>query len=676
MADKTMKKRPGKKRPAGAEILGLASLLVAFVLFVAVNILAQAGLKGARVDLTGDKLFTVTAGTRAILAKIDEPVTLRFYFSASLGKELPGLAKYAGRVRDLLGEYTALAGGKIRLEIADPSPFSDAEDTAVAFGIQGIPLDQTGEMVYFGLAGTNSTDDEETIAFFSPARERFLEYDLTKLIHNLANPKRTVIGLMTSLPVRGYPGTALARMGRGRPWQMVDQLEQLFEVQTVDTNTDEIEEEIDVLMIVHPVGLPEKTLYAVDQFLMNGGRALIFTDPLAEIAGRVPAPGGGRLPLASDFKRLFDAWGIEQAPGVAVGDRLLARRVDAGTAQRSQPVDYLPWITLKPENFAADDLTTSEIESMNLASAGSLRPKDGATTKFTPLITSSPEAMLIDTEKLKDRPDFFGLIREFKPSGVPYTLAARISGPVPSAFPDGPPSDKTAKKDGDGGEPTEAVPKEAVPTEAAKEKEDALMKPPHLGKSKGDINVIVVADADMLRDQFWVELQQFFGQVIAIPIANNIDFVINALDNLAGSDELIGLRSRGVSQRPFERVVDLTRAAEIRYRATERELQTRREQTELKLSELQRPDQAGGGQIILTAAQIEEIEKFKGELLKIRKQLRQVQLDLRRDIEALEARLQFYNIALIPIGVAALAIILGLLRIRRRRQRMETEALG
>ncbi len=542
-----------KKRPIGRESLGLASLIVALVLFVAVNILSQAWLKGARLDLTGDKLFTVTEGTRAILAKIDEPVTLRFYFSASLGKELPGLAKYAARVRDLLGEYTALAGGKIRLQIADPSPFSDDEDTAVAFGIQGIPLDQTGEMVYFGLAGTNSTDDEETISFFSPARERFLEYDLTKLIHNLANPKRTVIGLMTPLPVRGYPGTALARMGRGRPWQMVDQLQQLFDVQTVDTNTNAIDKEIDVLMIVHPAGFSEKTLYAVDQFLMNGGRALIFTDPLAEIAGRVPAPGGGRLPFASDFKRLFDAWGIEQAPGVAVGDRKLARRVDAGTAQRSQPVDFLPWITLKPENFAAGDVITNEIESMNLASAGSLKPKAGATTKFTPLITTSPEAMLIDTEKLKNRPDFFGLIRDFKPAGVPYTLAARISGPAPSAFPDGPPTDKASKQDGDGGEPKEEP----------KEKDDAAKKSPHLGKSKSDINVIVVADADMLRDQFWVELQQFFGQVIAIPIANNIDFVINALDNLAGSDELIGLRSRGVSQRPFERVVDLTRAAEI-----------------------------------------------------------------------------------------------------------------
>ena len=659
MADKTAKWRTG-----GRESLGLASVLIALVLFVAVNILAQAWLKGARLDLTGDKLFTVTEGTRSILAKIDEPVTLRFYFSASLGKELPGLAKYAARVRDLLGEYAALAGGKIRLQIADPSPYSDDEDTAVAFGIQGIPLDQTGEMVYFGLAGTNSTDDEETITFFSPARERFLEYDLTKLIHNLANPKRTVIGLMTSLPVRGYPGTALARMGRGRPWQMVDQLQQLFDVQTVDTNTDEIDKEIDVLMIVHPAGFSEKTLYAVDQFLMNGGRALIFTDPLAEIAGRVPAPGGGRLALASDFKRLFDAWGIEQAPGVAVGDRLLARRVDAGTAQRSQPVDFLPWITLKPENFAAGDVITKEIESMNLASAG-------ATTKFTPLITTSPEAMLIDTEKLKNRPDFFGLIRDFKPAGVPYTLAARISGPAPSAFPDGPPTEEASKQDGDGGDA-----KEAAPKVEGKEKDDAVKKPPHLSKSKSDINIIVVADADMLRDQFWVELQQFFGQVIAIPIANNIDFVINALDNLAGSDELIGLRSRGVSQRPFERVVDLTRAAEIRYRATERELQTRREQTEEKLSDLQRPGQASGGKIILTPAQSEEIDKFKGELLKIRKQLRQVQLDLRREIEALEARLQFYNIALIPIGVAALAIILGLLRIRRRRQRTETEALG
>jgi ABC-type uncharacterized transport system involved in gliding motility auxiliary subunit len=662
MADKIVKKRTGR------ESLGLAALLVAFVLFVAVNILAQAGLKGARLDLTGDKLFTVTEGTRAILAKIDEPVTLRFYFSSALGKELPGLAKYAARVRDLLGEYSALAGGKIRLQIADPSPFSDDEDTAVAFGIQGIPLDQTGEMVYFGLAGTNSTDDEQTIAFFSPSRERFLEYDLTKLIHNLANPKRTVIGLMTALPVRGYQGTAMARMGRGRPWQMVDQLGQLFEVQTVETVTNAIADEIDVLMIVHPAGLPERTIYAVDQFLMKGGRALIFTDPLAEIAGRVPAPGGGRLPVTSDFKRLFDAWGIEQAPGMAVGDRKLARRVDAGTAQRSQPVDFLPWITLKPENFAADDLTTNEIESMNLASAGSLSLKAGATTKFTPLITSSPEAMLIETKKLRNRPDFFGLVRDFKPAGVPYTLAARISGPVPSAFPDGPPAKEASKKD--------AAPKEEGPKKEGKEKAEAVKKPVHLGKSKGDINVIVVADADMLRDQFWVELQQFFGQVIAMPIANNIDFVINALDNLAGSDELIGLRSRGVSQRPFERVVDLSRAAEVRYRATERELQTRRDQTEQKLAELQRPGQAGGGKIILTPAQIEEIDTFKGELLKIRKQLRQVQLDLRKEIEALEARLQFYNIALIPIVVAALAIILGLLRIRRRRQRTQTEAMG
>ena len=650
---------------AGRTTLAFASLLVAFVLFLAVNVLSRAGLTGARLDLTGDKLFTLSQGTHAILKKIDEPITLRFYFSTRLGNELLALANYAARVRDLLEEYAALAGGKIRLIATDPVPFSEAEDQAVAFGIQGIPLDQTGEMVYFGLAGTNSTDDEEVITFFSPGRERFLEYDLTRMVLNLANPKRTVVGLMTSLPLRGYPGTMMARTSPlARPWQVIGQLEQLFEVRTIYPDTDaEIPEDIDVLMLVHPAKLSERMLYAVDQYLMGGGRALIFVDPLAEVAESLAGPGRTPIPAASNLNRLFDAWGIELVAGKVVGDRVAARQVNAGTANRVEPVDYLAWVALGRPNFEPDDLVTSEIDAMNLASAGALKLKPGAETNFTPLIRSSEQAMLIETDKLRGTPDFHGLLRDFKPANGRFTMAARISGPVKSAFPDGPPKDKDEKK----GEEAEA---KETPEEKAKP------APVHLKQSKGPLNVIVIADTDLLRDRLWVQLQEFFGQTIALPVSDNMNFVINALDNLAGSNDLIGLRSRGVSRRPFKRVVELARAAEIRLRAKERELQARREETEKKLRELQRPGQSSGGAVILTPAQLNEINKFKGELLAVRKQLRAVQLDLRKDIETLESRLWFVNIALIPLLVAAAGLVLGLLRTRRRRQRMATEALG
>lgn len=668
--------------------LGGLSVALVLVLFVAINVLSQRALVGARLDLTQDKLFTLTQGTRTILGSMDEPITLRFYFSAQLGKELPGLAKYAARVRGLLEEFAAIAGKGLEFKVIDPIPFSDAEDQAVAFALQGIPLDRTGEMVYFGLAGTNSTDDEETIPFFSPDREQFLEYDLAKLIFNLINPKRKTVGLMTTLPLKGYPGSIMSRISSlGKPWQIIKHLQKSFALTTVETTADEIPSEVDVLLIVHPAKLPAKTMYAIDQFILGGGRAVIMVDPLAEVAERIPGFTGKKVPIGSDLKPLFDAWGIELVPGKAVGDRLAARRVNAGTRQRVRPVDYPPWLSLQKSNFATDDLTTAELDVMNMAAAGALRLKPGAKVKFTPLIRSSDKSMLMDVEKLKGKPDFFALLRDFKPANIAFAMAARISGPVESAYPDGPPKPEEKKKDDkdkdkkdkkdertDEEKADDAKEKAEADKEAA-DKRAKLIKA-HLKASKDDINVIVIADVDMLQDRFWVQLQNIFGEIIAIPISNNMDFVVNALDNLSGSNALIGLRARGVSSRPFTVVDDLTRAAELRLRAKERELQTRRQETEKKLEQLQRPGQAQGSTTVLTQAQVTEINKFKGELLRIRKQLRQVQLELRRDIETLQGQLWFINIALIPILVALIAIVLSLLRIRRWRLRTETEALG
>lgn len=654
--------------------LAFAGLALAIVLFLAVNILARNTVSSARVDLTADKLFTLSPGTYSVLSKIDEPVTLRFYYSPTLGNELPNVGKYAARVRDILKEYAAIARGKIRLEVIEPVPFSDAEDQAVAAGLQGLPLDRTGEMVYFGLAGSNSTDDEERVAFFSPDREAFLEYDLTKLVHNLANPKRKTIGIMTALPVKGFPGTMMARLNpaMARPWQLLAHLQQLFDLKEVPMDTAEIPAGIDVLLVAHPAEIGSKALYAIDQFALAGGRVVALVDPLSEAAERSLGPGAKPVPATSNLKPLFDAWGIELADGKIAGDMTTARRVNAGSETRPQAVEYPVWQILRAANFSTSDLIANGIEVMQLTSPGALSKKEGGTTSFTPLIQTSERADLIDVEKVKGgRPDFQGILQDFKPSGQKLTIAARVSGPVKTAFPDGFPKDD-AKDGEDAAKPPASRLAQAMQDEENEGKPKAVAEPtkPQLMESKGPIQAVVIADTDLLQDRFWVQMQDLFGQAVAMPLSNNMDFVTNALDNLTGSNDLIGLRSRGISQRPFERVEALQRDAETRLRAKERELQGQREETEKKIADLQRPGQGvvtQGAQVTLSPAQQEEVEKFKSQLLSIRRDLRGVQLDLRRDIERLKTRLWFLNIALIPLLVAIVAIGLGIWRMRRRR---------
>jgi ABC-type uncharacterized transport system involved in gliding motility auxiliary subunit len=670
--------------PMSRRALALCSIALAVILFLSVNILVRGTLVGARLDLTADKLFTLSQGTHKVLSQVDEPVTLRLYFSSVLGKELPGLSKYAGRVKDMIGEYVANSGGKVRLVEIDPVAFSDAEDEAVAFGLQGLPLDRTGEQVYFGLVGTNSTDEEEIIPFLSPSREPYLEYDLTKMVFRLANPKRKTIGLMSWLPVRGFPGSMMSRLSSmGRPWQLVSHLDQLFQVENVPTNADEIPKKVDVLFIFHPAELSEKTAYAIDQFLLRGGRALIFVDPLAEIAQRVPGAGGKFVATASDLGPIFKAWGLEYDKTKVVGDMLAAQRVNAGSpGGRPVPLEYPAWLQLKRSNVVGDDLITTEIDNLLMASAGALEFKAGSGLKFTPIIAVSEQSMLLEAEDLKGRPDFVTIVKNFKASGKRYALAARVSGPVASTYPKGPPpvaayikgDKKDKKKPGEDGKAGKAEPSAAEKMKA--ETRRAALAKTHLAKSKGPIHAVVFTDADMLRDEFWVRVQNLLGQTITIPVSDNMNLVTNAIDHLTGSDELIGLRSRGVSVRPFTLVQELTRKAELKLRAKERELRSRQDETARKLRQLQSPTRGKGDRAILSRKQLKEIEKFKGELLTIRKQLRDVQLGLRKDIEELEGRLWIYNIGLIPLLVALAAVVLGLARTRRRRQRMETEARG
>jgi ABC-type uncharacterized transport system involved in gliding motility auxiliary subunit len=636
----------------------IIALISAAVLFVSINVIAQHVLRSTRLDLTQQHLYTLSEGSRKTLAHIDEPITLRFYYTPRLGDEVPSYGVYAQRVREMLEEYAALAGGKIKLEILDPEPFSPTEDRAVAFGLQGVPLDQSGDQVYFGLAATNSTDDQQVIPFFQPDRERFLEYDLTKLIHSLAYPKKTVVGLVTRLPLEG--DFMAAMQGRPlEPYAIIDQMRQLYDVHTLNTDFDKVPSDVDVLMIVHPQNLPEKTLYAIDQYVLKGGKALIFVDPYSETQAAHPDRMNGGTPGmggSSNLQKLFAAWGLEMEKGKVAGDLRDARRVNIGTSSRVDAVEYVAWLALKDDNLNHDDPITGDLSQINVATAGILKPLSGAKTTFEPLISTSTDSEEIPVDKVQGMPDVAALLDGFKPDNRKLTIAARITGPAATAFPDGPPKAAQDEKD-----------KQKKAADKAPAKDPAAQ----IKTATQPINLVVVADSDILDDRFWVQVQDFFGQRVAIPAAGNGDFVTNAIDVLSGGTDLMSLRTRGTSARPFEVVQEIQRQADARSEAREKELQQQLKDTQAKIKELQGKE-GPAGNVTLAAEQTQALDNFRTQMLQIRAQLRRVQLDLRQDIDRLKAELEFFDIAFIPLLVGFAALTLGLVRMRRRRRRAHT----
>jgi len=626
----------------------VAGAILATILLVSINIFSSTVLRGVQIDLTEDRLFTLSDSTYRVLRDIDEPVAVRFFFSRALAGQSPIHANYAVRVRELLEHYVDLADGKLRLEVLDPETYSVTEDAAVTLGLQGIPLDRKGNVVYFGLAATNSTDDQEVIPFFDPEREPFLEYDLTRLIFNLASPKKKVVALLNSLSMEFDPAL------NNQPWAVLTQMRQFFEVRRLSPRISMIDDDVDVLMVVHPAALNQKARYAIDQFVMQGGRAMIFVDPLSEIAS------GSRGPRSmlggSSLEELFAAWGVAYSPDRFVADITSAAKVSLPSGGRSSIVDYVVWLELGADRLNTEDVVTSQIRRITMGSVGSLAPKEGATTQFIPLISSSLRSMQKDVKEIQVQPDPLKLLQEFKSTGKPFVLAARILGDVKSAYPDGPPVDKTAK----GGA--------AALDKTSSEKKQPR---PHLTQSARPINVVVVADSDILSDRFWYRAQDFYGQKIGFPVANNADFVINVLDNLMGSDAMIGLRSRGLSVRPFTLIKEIQQDSELRYRKTERDLLKRMSDTELKLGQLNLTDDTDGT-AILTEEQKATMKRFRRELLTTRQELRKVQHALNRDIEALDTAFKVLNIWAVPAILSFIVLIMALWRRARYRRHVRT----
>jgi ABC-type uncharacterized transport system involved in gliding motility auxiliary subunit len=610
--------------------LGLVALAVLFVVAVS---LSNVILRGARIDLTENRLYTLAPGTLRTLGAIEEPVNLYFFFSDRATADVPYLQAYAGRVRDMLREFAQHANGKLKVTEIDPIPFTDDEDRATQFGLQGIRLESTPDPVFFGIAGTNSVGDDEIIPFLDPSKESFLEYELAKLVYSLANPKRPVVALLSTLPMSaGFdPMTQQIR----QPWAITNQLRQLFELRLLEPDATEIAEDVQVLIVVHPKDLSDQTLYAIDQFILRGGRALLFVDPWCEAdTGNPMDPAAAMAGRSSSLDKLLGAWGIRVPADQFIGDDRYALQV-MGPAGR--PVRDIGLVGIDTEGLDPEDVITAGLNAVNFGFAGSISREENAAGTLTPLVRSSDLAAPVATAALGFMSDPAMLRENFQPTGERYTLAARVSGKVPSAFPDGPP-------------------------------EGARTAGQHLAAAESPINVVLVADADVLSDRLWVRTQDFFGQRLASAFANNGDLVVNALDNLLGSSDLIGIRGRATFSRPFTRVEELRLQAEDRFRVTQERLQRELQETEQKLSELQarREDRDA---LILTPEQERELERFRNQRLEIRKELRQVQRNLDRDIERLGNWLKAINIGAVPLLISVVSIVILLVRRQRREAR-------
>lgn len=629
--------------------LGGGALAALAVLFVGLTIILGYALRGWRIDLTENHLYTLAPGSRHILANIREPINLYFFFSDKEARDIPDVRAYAVRVRELLLELEARSKGKLRLSIIDPEPFSEEEDRANELGLQGVEIGRQGEKIFFGLAGTNSTDGEASIPFFQTSKEQFLEYDVVKLIHQLDTPKKPVVGLLSSLPIdAGFnPMTQQMR----EPWMIVSQLEQLFNVRTLKPDLKAIDADIDVLMLVHPKDLSQSALYAIDQFVLRGGKALVFVDPQAEqdSAGQDPNNPMGNFGVhkSSTLEPLLTAWGVEFKPNEVVGD--LERGLSVSTGPDSAPVRHIAILGLPTDSLNHDDVVTSQLQSVNVYTAGHFERRKDASIEFEPLIQSSTQAGILPIERVTMSADPTTLRDGFKPTGERYVIAARISGTLKSAFPNGAPPATDSKA----AQTTPGTP--PVPTAASA----------HIAVSRQPANIILVADTDLLADMMWVRSRDFFGQRFATAFASNGDFVANALDNLTGSADLISIRGRASFSRPFTRVDELRRQADDRFRAKEQELQRELTATEQKLGELQsrRNDQSS---LILTPEQEKEVARFQEERANIRKELRKVQHGLDQNIENLGTWLKVINIGAVPLLVAACGIGILAWRVRRR----------
>ncbi|MDC2963882.1 Gldg family protein [Gammaproteobacteria bacterium] len=600
--------------------LNIILLVLGFLLFAMIN---NIFIGSARFDLSENGLYSLSDGTKEVIDEIDEPINLYFFFSQKISSDMPALRTYSQRVYELLEEYELIAGGKIKLSYIDPEPFSEQEDRAAEFGLQSVPINQAGDELYFGLAGTNSLDGREVIPFFQPDKEEFLEYEISKLVHNLAKPEKATIGVYSDLPVQSTVDPRTFQPTSA--WVFIQQLEELFEVQMIkDLEKDELSD-LDLLLIVHPKNLSESALFSVDQYVLSGGKLLAFVDPLAELDQ--PGPGTPGVPSkSSDLNAITKKWGVVLREQKILGDPEVALLVGGADGR---PVRHLGILGFSREYLGQDNVVTSSIETVNMATAGIFDLDTSLETEIETLIRSSESSGLMDAYQFEFLSNPEDLQKGFSSTGESFVVAARISGAATSNF------------------------------------EGAIADREEFIPSSESIQVMLIADTDILADRLWVQVQSFFGQQIATAFADNGTLIANAVENLSGSSSLISVRSRGQFSRPFEVVDRLRRNAEVSYLQSAERLQLELADTERKLAELE-SSSPEDGLIRLSDEQTEAIKSFQDEKLRIRKQLRDVRHRLDKDIEDLGGWLKLINILVMPLLLTGLLLIIRVVRYQEK----------
>ena len=619
------------------KLISFSGLVGALLLFLSLNIISNQTLTSARIDLTENDLYTLSQGTKNILSQLEERITLKFYFSSKQLSGLPQLLNYGNRVRDLLEEYEVNSNGKIRLVVIDPAPFSEAEDEAVSFGIRQLPLNANGNIAYLGLVGSNAVDDRKVIEVFSPEQEDGLEYELTKMIYQLSDPEKRLIGVLSGLSVFAPPADPRTGQTQGTDWTAITLLREFHEVREISSEAEVIDSEIDTLIVIHPKKLSELTQFAIEQFLLSGGKAIFFIDPFAEEDRTPPNPETpGVMPqLSSNLESLLASWGISLDTSKVVGDPSTAVRVNFSTSRGPQEVEYLPWIQLQGDSLNKEDFTTNQLNSVNFGTAGSLEIEEKVGLDYTILIKTTRSSGLLESDSIISATDPSSLTERFVEDELQHILALKVTGEITSAFLT---NESTIEK---------------FKTEAA------------LKESSNATTIIVVADTDVLADRFWVRFSNFGGVRMPEAFGNNGDFLVNAVDTLSGNNDLISLRSRGTYTRPFKVVQEIRRKAEGKFREREQELLQKLKTAEENLAGLQSQD--ANGEFILTEEQKSEIEAFREEQIQTRKDLRSVQHDLQGSIDKLRSTVTFLNTAMVPLLLSLLVAFASYRRARKSR---------
>ena len=605
-------------------------------LFLSFNIIIFKVLVNKKIDLTTDKLFTVSENTKSIIKNLSEPISIKLFFSNSLSKELSQIRDYEKRVRELLMSYKKISNENITIEIIDPRPFTDQEDLANIYGIQGLQLNEEGERFYFGAVFSNSVDDTTVIPFFELDREQFLEYDLTKTIYNLANTTKPNIGLISGLPLVGRVNNSQGNAQYERPFFIYQTLSEFFNVIDLSLEVSEIPENVDQLLIVHPKNLSDVTLYAIDQFVMTGKGVTIFTDPFSEFDNNLSKPESEKDFSNSNLSRLFTSWGFDMKPGMVIGDIVNGRKVSLGPSNDQKIVTYVLWLAIQQNLLSNTDIITSNLDYIFLKSAGSIENLNtNSSLVIEPLISTSKEAMLIERYKMQFRADPEQLLKDFESQDKSYIIGARIKGEFNSAF------------------SLEDIKKIELDTNQ------------HINNIN-NANIILFADTDLLSDNTWISEQDMFGRNSITPIADNGRMVVNSIESMSGGRNLIGLRGRGSSNRPFLVIEDLQKKAELSFREKQISLQNELQGTEDKLKEIQ-SNQLDSSES-KTSEQNKAIEEFQRKILSIRKQLRDVQRQLNADIERLENNIKVLNIWTMPLIVIILYFFIKVFTEKRRKE--------